>query len=56
MNIEPEGARRETNDQEERFARFGDHLPHETDIARTLQLVRLYHSPAIWGLSVTSHA
>jgi phosphoenolpyruvate carboxykinase (GTP) len=53
MNINREVARRETNDQEELFTRFGDHLPREMEIERELQLARLYHSPAIWDLSVT---
>jgi phosphoenolpyruvate carboxykinase (GTP) len=55
MNIEREAARKETNDQEELFTRFGDHLPREIEIERELQLARLFHSPAIWDLSVTSH-
>lgn len=53
MNIEREAARQETNDQEELFTQFGDHLPREMEIERELQLARLYHSPAIWDLSVT---
>ncbi|MEN8165983.1 MAG: phosphoenolpyruvate carboxykinase (GTP) [Pseudomonadota bacterium] len=53
MNIDREVARRETNDQEELFTRFGDHLPREMEIERELQLARLYHSPAVWDLSVT---
>ena len=51
MNIEREAARHETNDQEELFTRFGDHLPREMEIQRELQLARLYHSPAIWDLT-----
>ena len=31
-------ARQETNDQEELFTRFGDHLPREMEIERELQL------------------
>jgi phosphoenolpyruvate carboxykinase (GTP) len=53
MNIDRETARRETNDQEELFTRFGDHMPRELESERELQLARLYHSPAIWDLSVT---
>ena len=53
MNIDRETARHETNEQEELFAKFGDHLPRELEIERELQLARLYHSPAVWDLSVT---
>jgi phosphoenolpyruvate carboxykinase (GTP) len=53
MNIDRETARHETNEQEELFTRFGDHLPREMEIERELQLARLYHSPAVWDLSVT---
>jgi phosphoenolpyruvate carboxykinase (GTP) len=53
MNIDRETARRETNDQEELFTRFGDHMPRELESERELQLARLYHSPAVWDLSVT---
>ena len=55
MNIEREAARQETNDQEELFTRFGDHLPREMENERELQLARLFHSPAIWDLSATRH-
>ena len=55
MNIERETARKETNDQEELFTRFGDHLPREMEIERELQLARLFHSPAVWDLSVTGN-
>ena len=51
MNIEREAARIETNDQEELFTRFGDHLPREMELERELQLRRLYHSPEVWDLS-----
>jgi phosphoenolpyruvate carboxykinase (GTP) len=51
MNIDRELARQETNDQEELFTRFGDHLPREMEIERELQLLRLYHSPDLWDLS-----
>ncbi|MBK5964861.1 phosphoenolpyruvate carboxykinase (GTP) [Thiocystis minor] len=54
MNIDREVARQETNDQEELFTRFGDHLPREIEIERELQLSRLFHSPSIWDLSATS--
>jgi phosphoenolpyruvate carboxykinase (GTP) len=54
MNIDREVARRETNDQEELFTRFGDHLPREMEIERELQLARLYHSPRVWDLAATS--
>jgi len=47
-------ARQETNDQEELFTRFGDHLPREMEIERELQLARLYHSPAVWDLSAAA--
>ena len=56
MNIDREKARRETNDQEELFTRFGDYLPREMELERELQLARLYHSPAIWDLSATRHS
>jgi phosphoenolpyruvate carboxykinase (GTP) len=52
MNIDRELARQETNDQEELFTRFGDHLPREMEIERELQLLRLYHSPDLWDLSM----
>jgi phosphoenolpyruvate carboxykinase (GTP) len=51
MNIDKELARQETVDQEELLTRFGDHLPHEMELERELQLARLYHSPAVWDLS-----
>ncbi|MBK1721543.1 phosphoenolpyruvate carboxykinase (GTP) [Thiocystis violacea] len=54
MNIDREHARQETNDQEELFTRFGDHLPREMEIERELQLARLFHSPKVWDLSATS--
>ncbi len=54
MNIDTEVARRETNDQEELFTRFGDHLPREMEIERELQLARLYHSPDLWDLSAAA--
>jgi phosphoenolpyruvate carboxykinase (GTP) len=53
MNIDKEEARQETVDQEELFTRFGDHLPHEMELERELQLARLYHSPGVWDLSRT---
>jgi phosphoenolpyruvate carboxykinase (GTP) len=53
-NIDTEVARQETNDQEELFTRFGDHLPREIEIERELQLARLYHSPEIWDLSAAA--
>jgi phosphoenolpyruvate carboxykinase (GTP) len=51
MNIDNEVARRETVEQEELLTRFGDHLPHEMELERELQLARLYHSPPVWDLS-----
>ncbi|EIJ36931.1 phosphoenolpyruvate carboxykinase (GTP) [Thiothrix nivea] len=54
MNINRDIARHETNEQEELFTLFGDHLPREMEIERELQLARLYHSPAVWDLSATS--
>ena len=51
MNIDREIARREANDQEELFTRFGDHLPREMELERELQLQRLYHSPQVWDLA-----
>jgi phosphoenolpyruvate carboxykinase (GTP) len=51
MNIDREAARQETNDQEQLLTRFGDHLPHELELERELQLARLYHSPDVWDLS-----
>jgi phosphoenolpyruvate carboxykinase (GTP) len=53
-NIDTERARQETNDQEELFTRFGDHLPREMEIERELQLARLFHSPEIWDLSAAA--
>jgi len=53
-NITIETARQETNDQEELFTRFGDHLPREMEIERELQLARLYHSPEVWDLSAAA--
>jgi phosphoenolpyruvate carboxykinase (GTP) len=53
-NIDTEVARQETNDQEELFTRFGDHLPREMEIERELQLARLYHSPPLWDLSAAT--
>ena len=50
MNVDTETARKETNDQEELFTRFGDHLPREMELQRELQLSRLYHSPSVWQL------
>jgi phosphoenolpyruvate carboxykinase (GTP) len=55
MNIDCELARHETNDQEELFTRFGDHLPREMEIQRELTLLRLYHSPEVWDLSLAPH-
>ena len=54
MNIDRELARKEVNDQEELFTRFGDHLPNEMELERQLQLSRLYHSPAVWELGMVS--
>jgi phosphoenolpyruvate carboxykinase (GTP) len=51
MNIDREVARKEANDQEELFTRFGDHLPREMEIEREMLLSRLYHSPERWDLS-----
>jgi phosphoenolpyruvate carboxykinase (GTP) len=48
MDIDRETARRETNDQEELFTRFGDHLPRDMELQRELQILRLYHSPEVW--------
>ncbi|TVQ89890.1 MAG: phosphoenolpyruvate carboxykinase (GTP) [Chromatiaceae bacterium] len=53
MNIDKEKARQETNEQEELFTRFGDHLPREMELQREMQLARLYHSPEVWDLSRT---
>ncbi len=53
-NIDTEVARHETNDQEEIFTRFGDHLPREMESERNLQLSRLSHSPAVWDLSAAA--
>ena len=54
MNIDRETARKEANDQEELFTRFGDHLPREMELQRELQLQRLYHSPEVWDLGATA--
>jgi len=51
MNIDREVARKEANDQEELFTRFGDHLPREMELEREMLLQRLHHSPKIWDLS-----
>ncbi len=51
MNVNREVARHETNDQEELFTRFGDHLPRELELERELQLARLSHSPKVWDLA-----
>ncbi len=56
MNIDTEVARHETNDQEELFTRFGDHLPREMEIERELQLARLYHSPDVWDLAAAAES
>ena len=53
-NIDTEVARQETNDQEELFTRFGDHLPREIEIERELQLARLFHSPDVWDISAAT--
>ena len=53
MDIDREIARHETNNQEELFTRFGDHLPREMELERELQLARLFHSPAHWQLAAT---
>jgi phosphoenolpyruvate carboxykinase (GTP) len=50
MNIHRETARKETNEQEDLFTRFGDRLPREMELERDLQLSRLYHSPELWQL------
>ncbi len=50
-NIDTEVARHETNDQEELFTSFGDHLPREMEHERALQLARLIHSPRVWDLA-----
>jgi phosphoenolpyruvate carboxykinase (GTP) len=54
MNIERSEALHETNDQEELFTAFGDHLPNEMELERLMQLKRLYHSPKVWDLSLAS--
>uniref|UniRef100_A0A450Y723 Phosphoenolpyruvate carboxykinase [GTP] n=1 Tax=Candidatus Kentrum sp. TC TaxID=2126339 RepID=A0A450Y723_9GAMM len=51
MQMDKEIMRKETNDQEELFTRFGDHLPRELELQRELQLQRLYHMTDIWDLS-----
>ena len=50
-NIDTEIARHETNDQEDLFTLFGDHLPQEMELERDLQLARLRHSPPVWDLA-----
>jgi len=54
MNVDREVARKEANDQEELFTRFGDHLPREMEIEREMLLHRLYHSPQVWDLSAAA--
>jgi phosphoenolpyruvate carboxykinase (GTP) len=56
VNIDAEVARQETNDQEELFTRFGDHLPRELEIERELQLLRLFHSPELWDLRAAAQS
>jgi phosphoenolpyruvate carboxykinase (GTP) len=56
MNIDRGEALHETNDQEELFTSFGDHLPAEMELERLLQLHRLYHSPKVWDLSLASES
>jgi phosphoenolpyruvate carboxykinase (GTP) len=56
VNVDTELARQETNDQEELFTRFGDHLPRELEIERELQLLRLFHSPEVWDLTAATEA
>uniref|UniRef100_A0A450U7P5 Phosphoenolpyruvate carboxykinase [GTP] n=1 Tax=Candidatus Kentrum sp. LFY TaxID=2126342 RepID=A0A450U7P5_9GAMM len=51
MEMDREIMRKETNDQEELFTRFGDHLPRELELQRELQLHRLYHMTDVWDLS-----
>lgn len=53
MNIDRDLARREANEQEDLFTRFGDHLPREMELERELLLLRLYHSPDVWDLGKT---
>jgi phosphoenolpyruvate carboxykinase (GTP) len=50
MNIDREIARKEANEQEELFTRFGNHLPREMELQREMLLHRLYHSPEVWDL------
>uniref|UniRef100_A0A450S7B2 Phosphoenolpyruvate carboxykinase [GTP] n=1 Tax=Candidatus Kentrum sp. FW TaxID=2126338 RepID=A0A450S7B2_9GAMM len=54
MKTDREIMRKEANDQEELFTRFGDHLPRELELQRELQLQRLYHSPETWDVSAIS--
>jgi phosphoenolpyruvate carboxykinase (GTP) len=51
MNIDREHARKETEEQAEFFAKFGDRMPRELELERQLQLSRLEHSPPLWELS-----
>uniref|UniRef100_A0A450XQ05 Phosphoenolpyruvate carboxykinase [GTP] n=1 Tax=Candidatus Kentrum sp. LPFa TaxID=2126335 RepID=A0A450XQ05_9GAMM len=51
MEMDKEIMRKETNDQEELFTRFGDHLPRELELQRELQLQRIYHMTDVWDLS-----
>jgi phosphoenolpyruvate carboxykinase (GTP) len=51
MRIDKDIARREALDQEELFARFGDHMPRELEQQRELLLTRLFHSPDLWDLA-----
>jgi phosphoenolpyruvate carboxykinase (GTP) len=50
MDINRETAHQETNEQEELFTRFGEHLPQEMHLERELQLSRLRRSPEVWQL------
>jgi phosphoenolpyruvate carboxykinase (GTP) len=52
MNIDREKARKEANEQEDLFTKFGDHLPRELELERELLLSRLYRSPEVWDLEM----
>ncbi|MBK5968242.1 MULTISPECIES: phosphoenolpyruvate carboxykinase (GTP) [Thiorhodovibrio] len=50
MRVDQEIGRQEGHDQEELFARFGDHMPRELEMQRELLLNRLFNSPEVWNL------
>ncbi|MEX2517351.1 MAG: phosphoenolpyruvate carboxykinase (GTP) [Gammaproteobacteria bacterium] len=54
MNVSREQAETEATEQQEFFARFGDHLPREMALEVELLLSRAHHSPDVWDLHAAS--